>query len=33
MSAAAAGSNNTMVNYVVNKLVFSGKNKLRLIQY
>ena len=32
-SAAAAGSNDTVVNYIAQKLVFSGKIKIRLIQY
>ena len=32
MSAAAAGSNDTTVNYIALKLVCSGKIKIRLIQ-
>ena len=31
-SAAAAGSNDTAVNSIAQKLVFSGKIKIRLIQ-
>ena len=32
MSAAAAGSNDTAVNYIAQELVFGGKIKITLIQ-
>ena len=31
-SAAAVGSNDTVVNYIAQELVFGGKIKIRLIQ-
>ena len=32
MSAAAAGSNDTIANFIAQELVFCGKTKIRLIQ-